>query len=104
MALQKFYLNNVVEAGTDEAGRGCLAGPVYAAAVILPLDFHDERVRDSKRLSPKRREELRKIILSLNKTVLLTTHYLEEAKILSDRIIILDKGKVSKIIKDPNFL
>jgi ABC-2 type transport system ATP-binding protein len=46
-------------------------------------------------------EELRKKIFTLNKTILLTTHYIEEAKMLSDRIIILNKGKISKIIEDP---
>jgi ribonuclease HII len=51
-----------VEAGCDEAGRGCLAGPVFAAAVILPPDFRDEELNDSKQLSEKKREKLRIII------------------------------------------
>lgn len=50
------------EAGTDEAGRGCLAGPVFAAAVILPDDFSNELLNDSKKLTEKRRLELREII------------------------------------------
>ncbi|MDT7832404.1 ribonuclease HII [Flavobacteriaceae bacterium S356] len=50
------------EAGTDEAGRGCLSGPVVAAAVILPEDFTHEYLNDSKQLSEKRRNELRPII------------------------------------------
>lgn len=49
----------VNEAGCDEAGRGCLAGPVYAAAVILPPDYHNPLLNDSKQLSEKRRYELR---------------------------------------------
>ena len=49
-------------AGTDEAGRGPLAGPVVAAAVILPQDFYDERINDSKKLSASLREELFKVI------------------------------------------
>lgn len=49
-------------AGVDEAGRGPLAGPVYAAAVILPSDFYDERINDSKKLSAKKREELFDVI------------------------------------------
>jgi len=49
-------------AGTDEAGRGPLAGPVVAAAVILPQDFFDERINDSKKLSASLREELFKVI------------------------------------------
>ena len=52
----------LLEAGTDEAGRGCLAGPVTAAAVILPEDFLNEMLNDSKLLSEKVREKLRPII------------------------------------------
>ena len=51
-----------LEAGCDEAGRGCLAGPVFAAAVILPDDFHCDGLNDSKQLSEKERGELRMII------------------------------------------
>lgn len=51
-----------LEAGVDEAGRGCLAGPVFAAAVILPPDFSHPFLNDSKQLSEKQREELRPII------------------------------------------
>jgi ribonuclease HII len=53
---------NILECGTDEAGRGCLAGPVTAAAVILPLDFQCELLDDSKKLSQKRRNLLRILI------------------------------------------
>lgn len=53
---------SLLEAGTDEAGRGCLAGPVVAAAVILPPDFADPRINDSKQLSRRVRDELRVII------------------------------------------
>ena len=57
------YLNeNETEAGCDEAGRGCLAGPVFAAAVILPKDFEHPLLNDSKQLSEKQRMELRPII------------------------------------------
>lgn len=51
-----------VEAGCDEAGRGCLAGPVFAAAVILPAGFHSEILNDSKILTEKQRYELRPVI------------------------------------------
>lgn len=60
--LLPYLKENVIEAGCDEAGRGCLAGPVFAAAVILPADFHNEILNDSKQLSEKRRYELRPII------------------------------------------
>ena len=57
------YLNrNLIEAGCDEAGRGCLSGPVIAAAVILPKDFTHEWLNDSKQLSEKKRRILRPII------------------------------------------
>lgn len=52
-----------MEAGTDEAGRGCLAGPVYAAAVILPDDFRHPLITDSKQLSERARMELRPVIM-----------------------------------------
>ncbi len=60
--LLPFYKENVAEAGCDEAGRGCLAGPVFAAAVILPADFCCEDLTDSKQLTEKKRYELRPII------------------------------------------
>jgi len=54
--------NGIIEAGCDEAGRGCLSGPVFAAAVILPSSFECETLNDSKQLSEKTRNELRRII------------------------------------------
>lgn len=60
--LLQFLNKGVVEAGCDEAGRGCLAGPVFAAAVILPEDFCNALLNDSKQLSEKQRYELRPII------------------------------------------
>ncbi len=62
MGLQKYFLKNVLEAGTDEAGRGCLSGPVVAAAVILPDDFEHPLLNDSKQLTEKQRELLRPFI------------------------------------------
>lgn len=60
--LLPFYQHKLIEAGCDEAGRGCLAGPVFAAAVILPKKFKNEVLNDSKKLSRKQREELRIVI------------------------------------------
>lgn len=60
--LLPFYHPDLVEAGCDEAGRGCLAGPVFAAAVILPLDFYHPLLNDSKQLTEHQREVLRPII------------------------------------------
>ena len=60
--LELFYDINKTEAGVDEAGRGCYAGPVFAAAVILPKDFYHPLLNDSKKLSEKQRDILRPII------------------------------------------
>lgn len=60
--LSKSYTNLKFECGTDEAGRGCLAGPVTAAALILPEDFINELLNDSKQLSEKNRDLLKPII------------------------------------------
>lgn len=60
--LQLFLLEGRLEAGCDEAGRGCLAGPVFAAAVILPYDFENELLDDSKKLTEKQRYALRPVI------------------------------------------
>lgn len=56
------YLKETIEAGCDEAGRGCLAGAVYAAAVILPQDYENQLLNDSKQLTERQRYELRPII------------------------------------------
>ena len=60
--LEPFYQEKLLEAGCDEAGRGCLAGPVYAAAVILPTNFYNPLLNDSKKLNEKQRYALREII------------------------------------------
>jgi len=60
--LAPFYQDMVVEAGCDEAGRGCYAGPVFAAAVILPKDFHHPLLNDSKQVKEKDRNALRQLI------------------------------------------
>ena len=60
--LRKYLDINQIEAGCDEAGRGPLAGPVYAAAVVLPPDFHHPLLNDSKQMTRKAREELRPVI------------------------------------------
>lgn len=60
--LESHYYEGLVEAGCDEAGRGCLAGSVYAAAVILPFDYQNELLNDSKKLTAKKRYALREAI------------------------------------------
>lgn len=60
--LESHYYQGKIEAGCDEAGRGCLAGSVYAAAVIFPEDYQNAELNDSKQLTDKRRQQLREII------------------------------------------
>ncbi len=60
--LQLTYQTALREAGCDEAGRGCLAGSLFAAAVILPSDFHHPLLNDSKKMTPKNRDILREVI------------------------------------------
>lgn len=60
--LLSFYKKSVIEAGCDEAGRGCLAGSVFAAAVIFPPDYKNELLNDSKKMTEKQRYQLRPII------------------------------------------
>ena len=60
--LKSYFNKNLIEAGCDEAGRGCLAGPVFAAAVILPKTFKNKLLNDSKLLSDTKRYELRPLI------------------------------------------
>lgn len=60
--LQPYLIAGRIEAGCDEAGRGCLAGPVTAATVILPPDFHNDLINDSKQLTERQRELLRPVI------------------------------------------
>src|SRR5580692_10801260 len=62
MPLEAYLDEKLVEAGCDEAGRGCLAGPVFAAAVILPKDFHNPLLNDSKQMTEVNRYALREII------------------------------------------
>ncbi len=61
--LLPYYIENALEAGCDEAGRGCLAGPVFAAAVILPADFYHPKLNDSKQMTEKNRIQLKELII-----------------------------------------
>lgn len=58
----RFCYDGLVECGCDEAGRGCLAGPVFAAAVVFPVDYKNDEINDSKQLTRKKREQLRRVI------------------------------------------
>jgi len=88
--LQLFLREGILEAGCDEAGRGCLAGPVFAAAVILPPDFEDDLLNDSKKLTEKQRYALRPII---------------EEKALAFAVGIVDNHEIDRInILNASFL
>ncbi|MGL2963177.1 ribonuclease HII [Flavobacterium sp. RSB2_4_14] len=104
--LQNKFSNYSTECGTDEAGRGCLAGPVTAAAVILPDDFELEVLNDSKQLSEKIREQLRPIIE--NKAIgFSVTHIdhsiIDEINILNASIKAMQESIV-KLIPIPNYI
>lgn len=105
MLLQK-YSNFKIEAGTDEAGRGCLAGPVTAAAVILPFNFENEMLNDSKQLSEKKRNFLLQIIQ--NQAISFSVTHLEpvvidQINILNASILAMQKS-VLKLDPKPQFL
>ncbi|MBO9199911.1 MULTISPECIES: ribonuclease HII [Niastella] len=80
--LKLFYQTELVEAGCDEAGRGCLAGPVFAAAVILPEGFYHEKLNDSKQVNEEDRYELRGFI---------------EKNAISYRVAMVDHEEIDRI-------
>ena len=119
MLLNKYY-EGKIEAGCDEAGRGCLAGSVYAAAVILPEGYQNELLNDSKQLSEKKRYQLREIIERdavawavgivtpeeidkiniLNASILAMHRALDQLKVRPEAIIV--DGNRFKTYKDPS--
>jgi ribonuclease HII len=105
MLLSKFS-SFILEAGTDEAGRGCLAGPVTAAAVILPPDFENPLLNDSKQLSEKTREKLKPIIEKEALSFAVTHLYADEI----DEINILNASmkamqeSILKLSQKPEFI
>jgi ribonuclease HII len=104
----KKYLSNKIKiiAGTDEVGRGPLAGPVVAAAVILPKDFYDERIDDSKKLSANLRQELfgviKKNALSYAYTII-SQNKIDEINILKASLIAM-KRSVEKLKLQPDLI
>ena len=98
--LKGHYYEGKIEAGCDEAGRGCLAGSVYAAAVILPDDYQNEMLNDSKQLTEKKRYQLREIIERdavawavdkiniLNASILAMHRALDQLKVRPEAIIV----------------
>ncbi|MCD4774114.1 MAG: ribonuclease HII [Bacteroidales bacterium] len=106
MPLKSFYRKKQIEAGCDEAGRGCLAGPVFAAAVILPKNFKNDFLDDSKKLSEKKRNELRKIIEKQAiawAVASVNNHEIDEINILNASILAMHRA-IEKLKVKPGFL
>lgn len=93
--LRPYLHSDKLEAGTDEAGRGCLAGPVFAAAVILPKDFSHPFLRDSKHLTHKQKEALYGYIKSVSIDYAIkkvTPHKIDQINILNASILAMHKA------------
>ena len=90
--LELKYDYHSIEAGCDEAGRGCLAGPVFAAAVILPDNFSDELLNDSKQLSEKQRAGLRPVIEREALAWAVANHEIDKINILNASILAMHRA------------
>ena len=104
--LLPYYNRNKIEAGCDEAGRGCLAGPVVAGAVILPLDFKNEMLNDSKLISEKKRYYLRDIILKEAISWglgIVSNEEIDEINILNASFLAMHRA-IDELNKKPNSL
>jgi len=104
--LKSFLYNNLVEAGCDEAGRGCLAGPVVAAAVILPKKFKHPVLNDSKKLTEKQRALLKDEIISAAvawKVAFVDNNEIDEMNILRASIKAMHLA-IEGLEKEPQFL
>lgn len=102
----KFYKELEFEAGTDEAGRGSLAGPVTAAAVILPTSFTEKSLNDSKKLSTSARKRLRPLIEASSicyGVAHIQTEIIDTINILNASILAMHEA-INKLTKVPNFL
>lgn len=100
------YTDSIFECGTDEAGRGCLAGPVTAAAVLLPEEFNLDLLNDSKQLSEKIREKLKPIIEDLAVTFSVThiePNKIDEINILNASILAMQES-ILKLNPRPNYI
>jgi ribonuclease HII len=105
-ALKPYLYNNLIEAGCDEAGRGCLAGPVFAAAVILPKNYRHPVLNDSKKLSARQREMLRDEIISSSiawNVASVDNHEIDEMNILRASIKAMHLA-IDGLSKKPQFL
>jgi len=104
--LELKFSDNILEAGCDEAGRGCLAGPVVAGAVILPLDFKSDILTDSKKLSAKKRYILRDIIIKESISWglgIVSNEEIDEINILNASFLAMHRA-VDELYIKPEFL
>lgn len=106
LGLQLRFSESILECGTDEAGRGCLAGPVTAAAVILPPSFNNELLNDSKQLSEKKRDLLKPIIETESLCFAFSHIHSEDIdnlNILNASILAMHKS-IAKLSERPDFI
>jgi ribonuclease HII len=104
--LKSFFYQNLTEAGCDEAGRGCLAGPVFAAAVILPKYFKHPVLNDSKKLTPKQRTILKEEIINAAiawKVAYVSNNEIDEMNILRASIKAMHIA-IEGLATEPQFL
>jgi ribonuclease HII len=104
--LQLFLQKGRIEAGCDEAGRGCLAGPVYAAAVILPDNFENELLNDSKKLTEKQRYALRPVIESQALAFavgIVDNHEIDRINILNASFLAMHRA-IDQLLLKPEYL
>jgi len=104
--LRSFLYHNLIEAGCDEAGRGCLAGPVVAAAVIMPKNYKHPVLNDSKKLTSKQRDELRQEIIDSAiawKVAFVGNEEIDEMNILRASIKAMHLA-IEGLSKQPQFL
>lgn len=105
-ALKKYHRKGMIEAGCDEAGRGCLAGPVVAAAVILPPRFDHPLLNDSKKLTEKQRALLRPIIeekASAWAVGIVSNQEIDEINILNASFLAMHRA-IDQLVAKPDFL
>lgn len=104
--LLSYFNEGILEAGCDEAGRGCLAGPVFAAAVILPPEFENEILNDSKMMTEKERFEMRPIIENEALTfavVAVSNEEIDEVNILNASFLAMNRA-VQQLKIQPEYL
>ncbi|WP_430400209.1 ribonuclease HII [Flavobacterium sp.] len=104
--LSKCYTDKIIECGTDEAGRGCLAGPVTAAAIILPESFNLKLLNDSKKVSEKNRAKLKPLIIDQAVSFGVThiePQIIDEINILNASILAMQES-ILKLVPEPQHI